>query len=158
MCAEVKDQFAAFQARDLSKVELTYLYVDASPFVYHHGAHAEPVLIAYGITVDGDPVLLGVDGRAGGVPRRLRWVPARPGRPRVTRAAAGDLRRRARADHALEEVFARSARQLWLVHRSRNALAKVSKGDAEEFKADFWALFDDVDADPGFSGATNSSA
>jgi len=28
-------------------------------------------------------------------------------------------------------------------------LAKVSKGDADEVKADFWAIFDDVDAEPG---------
>jgi len=30
------------------------------------------------------------------------------------------------------------------VHRARNVIAKVSKGDQDEVKADFWGIFDDV--------------
>ncbi len=50
---------------------------------------------------------------------------------------------------ALDRVLPTSARQRCLVHRSWNVLAKVSKADAAEVKADFWAIFDDVDAEPG---------
>jgi putative transposase len=42
------------------------------------------------------------------------------------------------------------------VHRSWNALAKVAKADAAEVKADFWAIFDDVDADPGAPAVTQA--
>jgi putative transposase len=35
------------------------------------------------------------------------------------------------------------------VHRCRNTLAKVSKHDQAEVKADFWAIFDVADAEPG---------
>jgi putative transposase len=48
ICAAVREQFDAFGQRDLSGVELAYLYVDASHFRYHHAADAEPVLVAYG--------------------------------------------------------------------------------------------------------------
>jgi putative transposase len=36
-----------------------------------------------------------------------------------------------------------------LVHRARNVLAKVSAHDQAEVKADFWAIFDVGDAEPG---------
>jgi putative transposase len=35
------------------------------------------------------------------------------------------------------------------VHRARNAIAKVSAHDQDEVKADFWAIFDVGDAEPG---------
>lgn len=53
ICTAISDQFEAFKARDLSGYELAYFYIDASHFRYHHGADAEPVLAAYGITADG---------------------------------------------------------------------------------------------------------
>jgi putative transposase len=64
ICTTIGDQFDAFKRRDLSGLDLAYFYVDASHFRYHHAADAEPVLVAYGITTDGDPVLLGIDGVA----------------------------------------------------------------------------------------------
>ena len=41
---------------------------------------------------------------------------------------------------------------LWqrcLIHRARNTLAKVSAVDQDAVKADYWQLFDDIDAEPG---------
>ncbi len=64
ICTAIHAQFDAFTRRDLSDVDLAYLYVDASHFRYHNAADAEPVLVAYGITTDGDPLLLAVDGAA----------------------------------------------------------------------------------------------
>jgi len=50
---------------------------------------------------------------------------------------------------AIELHFANSLRQRCVIHRLRNALAKVSKGDQDEFKADWWGVFDDIEAEPG---------
>jgi putative transposase len=149
ICQAVRGQFDAFKRRDLSKVDLAYLYVDASHFRYHHGADAEPVLVAYGITTDGDPVLLGVDGAAAeshdACAEFLRDLVARGLRSPLLMISDGGPG----LIGALDRVFPTSLRQRCLVHRSWNALAKVSKPDAAEFKADFWAIFDDVDAEPG---------
>jgi transposase-like protein len=49
----------------------------------------------------------------------------------------------------VEVASPRSLRQRWLVHRARNLLAKVPKHAQAEVKAAFWAIFDDLDADPG---------
>jgi len=47
-----------FRTRDLSDVELEYLFLDSSHFKFHQGSKAEPVLVAWGITTTGKPVLL----------------------------------------------------------------------------------------------------
>jgi putative transposase len=50
---------------------------------------------------------------------------------------------------AFDWVFPTSLRQRCLVHRARNTLAKVSMHDQAEVKADFWAIFDVGEAEPG---------
>jgi putative transposase len=62
ICEAVKAQFDTWRTRSLAEVELEYLYLDASHFRMHPGARAEPVLCALGITADGKPVLLALDG------------------------------------------------------------------------------------------------
>lgn len=62
VCEAVRDDFALWRTRDLSNVELDYLFVDASHLKMHDGARSEPVLVAYGITTTGDPVFLHLDG------------------------------------------------------------------------------------------------
>jgi len=47
--------------RDLSRIDLEYLYLHGSHFKMHPGASAEPVLVAWGITADGKPLLLSVE-------------------------------------------------------------------------------------------------
>ena len=49
----------------------------------------------------------------------------------------------------MELAFPRSLRQRCLAHRARNLLAKVPKHAQAEVKAAFWAIFDDITADPG---------
>ncbi|MFC4062481.1 transposase [Planomonospora corallina] len=46
--------------RDLSGIELDYLFLDASHFTMHDGQRAEPVLAAWGITTGGKPVVIGL--------------------------------------------------------------------------------------------------
>jgi transposase-like protein len=50
---------------------------------------------------------------------------------------------------AFDRAFPNSLRQRCLVHRARNVIAKVSAHDQDEVKADFWAIFDVGDAEPG---------
>ena len=70
ICQRIREEFAAWRARDLSGVRLDYLFLDASHFKMHPGAPAEPVLAAWGIDTDGKPVFVGL---------------ARPPRSRPTR-------------------------------------------------------------------------
>lgn len=149
VCQAIKDEFDVWRKKDLSKIELEYLYVDASHFRFHQGARAEPVLCAWGITTEGPPVFLAVAGVSGeshdAVVEFLRDLTKRGLRAPllvVTDGAPGLI-------SAIEQVFDRALRQRCLVHRARNVIAKVSQGDQDEVKADFWSIFDDIETDPG---------
>jgi transposase-like protein len=149
VCQQVKDEFDAWKLRDLSGVELEYLFLDGSHFRMHPGAPAEPVLAAWGITAQGTPVLVGLaPGASEGhdpwagflgelVDRGLR-SPLLV----ITDGAAGLI-------GAVEVVFSHSLRQRCLVHRARNLLAKIPKHAQAEVKAAFWQIFDDITTEPG---------
>ena len=149
ICSAIGAEFAAWRTRDLSGVRLDYLFLDASHFKMHPGAPAEPVLAAWGITTDGKPVFVGLApaasestdawddfladlvGRGLGAP----LLGISDGAPGLT--------------GAFDRAFPASLRQRCLVHRARNTLAKVSAHAHAEVKADFWAIFDVDDAEPG---------
>jgi transposase-like protein len=149
ICEAVKTEFDDWRARDLSGIELDYFFADGSYFKMHPGAPAEPVLVAWGITSSAKPVFLGLE----------------PGANESTDAWAGffrALKARGLADPllvisdggkgliaALETVFCRSLRQKCLIHRARNILAKVPVHAQAQVKAEFWKIFDDIDAAPG---------
>jgi transposase-like protein len=149
ICERLRDEFEAFKTRDLCDVELDYLFLDGSFFKMHDGATAEPVLVAYGITTVGTPVLLAVE--PGGDESHDAWkdffdgLKARGLRPPllvITDGGAGLV-------GAVDVSFTTSLRQRCLIHRARNVLAKVPKAHRDTLKAEFWKLFDDVDAEPG---------
>jgi putative transposase len=149
ICEQVKEEFDAWKTRSLAEVELDYLFADGSFFRMHPGAPAEPVLVAWGITTAGKPVLLGLE----------------PGNAESTDAWAsffGGLKARGLRDPllvisdggagligAIELVFPDSLRQRCLIHRARNVLAKVPAHAQTKVKAEYWAIFDDLDAEPG---------
>jgi putative transposase len=149
VCQAIKDEFRAFKARDLSGVELEYLFLDGSHFKFHQGAKAEPVLVAWGITTTGKPVLLHLA----------------PGASESTDAWAGfldDMLGRGlrppllvvsdRAPGLMAAVEMKLPRSLWqscLIHRARNLLARVPKHAQGEVKADYWAIFDGIEEAPG---------
>jgi len=149
VCEQIKDEFQAWTTRSLADVALEYLFLDGSHFKMHPGARAEPVLVAWGITTDGKPVLVGLapgsaeshdawaDFLAGLVARGLR-APLLV----VSDGAEGLI-------GAAERVFDRSLRQRCLIHRARNVLAKVPAGAQDEVKAAYWAIFDDIEQPPG---------
>jgi putative transposase len=149
ICEAIKVEFDEWRSRDLCGVELDYLFADGSYFKMHPGAPAEPVLAAWGITSTGKPVFLGLE----------------PGSTESTDAWAGFFR--GLTDRglrhpllvisdggkgligAIEIVFCRSMRQKCLIHRARNIVAKVPLHAQAEVKADYWKIFDQIDADPG---------
>jgi len=149
ICEAIKEEFDSWRARDLSGVELDYFFADGSYFKMHPGAPAEPVLVAWGITSSGKPVFLGLE----------------PGANESADAWAGffrGLKDRGLGDpllvisdggkgliNALETVFCRSRRQKCLIHRARNVLAKVPAHAQAQLKAEYWKIFDDIDAEPG---------
>jgi putative transposase len=61
ICEQIKDEFDAWKTRSLADLELDYLFADGSFFRMHPGAPAEPVLVAWGLTTTGKPVLLGLE-------------------------------------------------------------------------------------------------
>lgn len=142
ICRRLRDEFEAFRARDLSGVELDYLFLDASHFKMHDGSRAEPVLVAYGITALGRPELLAVE--PGGEESHDAWAGfladltdrgLRAPLLVVSDGAAGLI-------GAVETTMASALRQRCLIHRARNVLAKVPAGRRDELKAAFWAIFD----------------
>jgi len=60
ICQRLRAEFDTWKRRDLSGVRIDYLYLDGSFFKMHPKAKAEPVLVAWGIDVDGKPVFLGL--------------------------------------------------------------------------------------------------
>jgi putative transposase len=149
ICQRIREEFHAWRHRDLGVVRLDYLFLDGSHFKMHVGAPAEPVLAAWGIDTDGKPVFVGLapavsestdawdDFLADLTERGLRapLLGISDGAPGLT--------------GAFDRAFPNSLRQRCLVHRARNTLAKVSAHDQDEVKADFWAIFDVGDAEPG---------
>jgi putative transposase len=149
ICQEIKDEFTAFAASDLSSFRLDYLFLDGTNFKFHEHSPAEPVLCAWGIDTDGKPHLVGLAASAS--ESAESW-----------RGFLEDLTSRGLNDPllcvsdgapgliaAIEQVFPRSLRQRCVIHRLRNALAKVSNADQDAFKADWWGIFDGIEEPPG---------
>ena len=149
ICQAIRDEFDAFKRRDLSEIEIEYLFLDGSHFKFHEGAKAEPVLVAWGITSTGAPVLLHL--APGAAESTDAWaaflddMTARGLRPPLL--VISD-----RAPGLIAAVELKLSKSLWqsrLIHRCRNLLARVAKHAQGDVKRDYWAIFDSIDADPG---------
>jgi putative transposase len=149
VCEAIRDEFDAWRERDLSAIELDYLFLDASHFRMHAGSRAEPILAAWGITTEGAPVFVGL-APAGGESADawddfLADLAGRGlGSPLlvITDGAPGLI-------GAVERAFPAALRQRCAVHRARNVLAKVSAADQAGVKAAYWSILDDIEAEPG---------
>jgi putative transposase len=147
ICQRLRTEFDAWKRRDLTGVRIDYLYLDGSFFKMHPKARAEPVLVAWGIDVDGKPVFCGLA----------------PGAAESTDAWRGlleDLKDRGLGAPllvisdggkglcaAIECSFAASLHQRCLVHVCRNLIAKVPAHAQGEVKRDYWAIFDGIEAE-----------
>jgi putative transposase len=149
ICQKIRTEFEAWRTRSLEDVHLDYLFLDASHFKMHPGAPAEPVLAAWGIDTCSKPVFVGLGPAAAestdAWDEFLADLAARGLRAPllvISDGAPGLI-------SAAELHFSRSLRQRCLIHRLRNALAKVSATDQDAFKAGWWAVFDGIDEGPG---------
>ena len=149
ICQAIKDEFDAFKQADLSGIECEYLFIDGSHFKMHAGAGAEPVLVAWGIDVIGKPHLLGLEPGSSESTDAwadfLRGMAGRGLRPPLLVISDGGPGLIA----AVEVVLSGSLRQRCLIHRARNLLAKVPKHAQGKVKAEYWAIFDGIEAAPG---------
>lgn len=118
-------QYQEFSQRSLSEIDLVYLFIDGVAERLHLGQPREAILAAWGITLAGAKVLLGL----------------MPGTKEDTRAASDfirDLKARGLRDpiltatdgapgliRAVEECLPRSLRQRCLAHKMRNLESKV---------------------------------
>lgn len=150
ICQRLRGEFDTFRERDLSDIELDYLFLDGSHFKMHDGSRAEPVLVAYGITTIGQPVLLAVE--PGGDESHDAWADF-----------LDDLRHRGLGPPllvisdgapgligAVEAKMSTALRQRCLIHRARNVMAKVPAERRDDIKTAFWELFDlPDDVEPG---------
>ena len=142
VCQAIGEEFTGWSQRGLDRLELDYLFVDASMFKMHAGARPEPVLAAWGITTVGAPAFVGL--APGGSESTDAWagflddLVARGLRSPllvISDGAAGLIA-------GVETTFPRSLRQKCLIHRARNVLAKVPAEAQQEMKAAYWAIFD----------------
>jgi len=129
------EDYQAFKSRDLAEYDIAYLFIDGIAERIRPGQRREPVLAAWGFTVDGRKVLLHLmagskedaetvsaffqDMRARGLGDPL--LVASDGAPGVIKA--------------IEVCFPRSTRQRCLAHRMRNLAAKVPEDLWPEFKS-----------------------
>lgn len=136
------EDFQAFQARDLSDVEVEYLFVDAIYESLRRYGAKEAVLAAWGITAQGRKVLLhlGVGNKESEacwseffhsmIDRGLRAPTS------VTADGAKGLR------NAIDAVFANSLRIRCWFHKMANMRSKLPDDDAEEVLAHVRAIRD----------------
>jgi len=148
ICQRLKDDFDEFRSRDLSNINIDYLFLDGSHFKMHDSTRAEPVMVAYAITTVGQPVLVAVEPAAAestdawaGFLDDLRARGLNVPLLTITDGAPGLI-------NAIETSLHGSLRQRCLIHKIRNVLAKIPKGDQAQIKKEFWALFDNIDT-PG---------
>ena len=119
------EDYQAFAQRDLSEYEISYLFVDGIAERLRPGAKREPVLAAWGFTVEGRRVLLHL------------MAGSKEDTETVT-AFFEDMKRRGLNDpllvtsdgapgiiKAIEICFPRAARQRCLAHRMRNLAVKL---------------------------------
>lgn len=149
ICEAIKEEFDRFKAADLSGICLEYLFLDGSHFRMHQGAKAEPVLVAWGIDTAGKPHLLGLEPGSSestdcwaGFLRGMVKRGLRPPLLVISDGGAGLI-------GAVEIVLEGTLRQRCLIHRLRNLLARVPRHAQAKLKAEYWAIWNGIEAAPG---------
>jgi transposase-like protein len=135
------EDYQAFAQRELSEYEIVYLFVDGIAERLRPGARREPVLAAWGFTVEGRRALLHL------------MAGSKEDAETVT-AFFEDMKRRGLNDpllvtsdgapgiiKAIEVCFPRAARQRCLAHRMRNLATKVPEDVWPQFKARVQAAY-----------------
>jgi len=142
ICKELRERFTAFMARDLSQTRLVALFLDAIWLPVRPSGAKEGVLCAWGISSEGERVLLSVtlgmresqqDWLALGRDLSGRGLPA----PQliVADGAPGLI-------SAVEQLWPTAGRQRCTVHRLRNLLAKLPERERERVRLAYWHALD----------------
>ena len=145
ICAGLDERVAAFRNRTLGHTEFPYVYLDATYVHVRDDALGQvvsrAVVIATGITVNGDREILGVD--IGDSEDATFWTAFL--RSLKQRGLAGvrlvisDAHEGLKA--AIRKCFQGASWQRCRVHYARNLLAKVPKGQVEFVAAAFRSIF-----------------
>lgn len=142
ICGELRDRFRAFRDRDLSGIRLATLYCDAIYLPVRPSGAKEGVLCAWGVTEEGERVLLAVE--LGVRESEEGWLAL--GRGLTARGLASPLLVVADGAPGLmsaaEQLWPRADRQRCSVHRLRNLLAKLPKREHERVRAAYWRALD----------------
>ncbi len=145
VCKDVADRYAAWCQRDLSVHDLVYCYLDAIYVKLRPTDEpAEGVLVAWGITLEGQKVLLGL--QLGSRESYESWLDfGRDLKARGMRAPALIVADGAAGIwKATRELFEHAAEQRCTVHALRNLTSKLPERLHREVKARYWQVLDDA--------------
>jgi putative transposase len=145
VCKDVAARYAAWCERDLSEHDLVYLYLDAIYLKLRPTDEpAEGVLVAWGITLEGQKVLLGL--QLGSRESYESWLDF--GRDLVARGMTAPALIVADGApgiwKATRELFEHTAEQRCTVHALRNLTSKLPERLHREVKARYWQILDDA--------------
>ena len=144
ICDKLKERYTAFRERDLSDIRLASLFLDAIFLPVRATGEKEGVLVAWGITENGDRILLEV--MLGSRESYDAWhCLTRSLTDRglemplliVTDGAKGLIR-------AVQETWPQSLRQRCTVHKLRNVHAKLPDRAHQDVKAKYWHVLDNA--------------
>jgi transposase-like protein len=147
VCRELRDRFAAFRQRELSGIRLVALFLDAIYLPVRPQGAKEGVLCAWGISEDGQRVLLAVT--LGMREAEEDWLAL--GRDLTARGLSAPML--VVADGApgliaaVEQLWPEADRQRCTVHRLRNVLAKLPDRERERVRLAYWRALDDATGD-----------
>lgn len=147
VCQDTRGRYEQWCKRDLSGHDLVYLYLDAIYLKLRPDDEpAEGVLVAWGITLEGQKVLLGL--QLGSRESYESWLDF--GRDLIARGmrapalviadgAAGIWK-------ATRELWPTALEQRCTVHALRNITSKLPERQHREVKARYWKILDDAES------------
>jgi putative transposase len=145
VCQDTRERYARWCQRDLSEHDLVYLYLDAIYLKLRPTDEpAEGVLVAWGITLEGRKVLLGL--ALGSRESYDSWLSfGRDLTERGMRAPALIVADGAAGIwKATRELWPGAAEQRCTVHALRNITSKLPERHVAEVKARYWAALEDT--------------
>ena len=146
VCQDTRERYRAWCERELAEHDLVYCYLDAIYLKLRPTDEpAEGVLVAWGLTLEGQKVLLGL--QLGSRESYESWLDfGRDLKARGMRAAGADHRRRRAGDLEGDAgAVAGRVEQRCTVHALRNITRKLPERLHREVKTRYWAVLDDAD-------------
>src|SRR5215218_502761 len=145
ICQDTRERYAAWCERDLSAHDLVYCYLDAIYLKLRPDDEpAEGVLVAWGLTLEGQKVLLGL--QLGSRESYESWLDfGRDLKQRGMRAPALIIADGAPGIwKATRELWPGAIEQRCTVHALRNITSKLPERQHREVKARYWAVLDEA--------------